>query len=265
VTAPYAEHRPAPALRPLVACYWSRSEPAAAGAVHRVLPDGCSDIIIELAGGGVRAGDAADVAEPRSMLVVGAMTRPLVVPAADEERFVAVRFRTGWASALLGVPAAALADECVPLEDVWRDAAALHDAIAAAPTAADRLRALERELARRLPAAAEPPRDVRAAVGLVLETGGRMSVDALARTLGVTRQHLARRFAQHVGVTPKTLCRIVRARCVLERVRRDRARGARAVSWSAIALDAGYYDQAHLIADFGELTGLTPERWLAAG
>ena len=113
-------------------------------------------------------------------------------------------------------------------------------------------------MARRLPAAPEPPRDVRAAVRIVLDTGGRTTVDALARTLGVTRQHLARRFAQHVGVPPKTLCRIVRARRVIERVR-----GARDVNWSAVALDAGYYDQAHLIADFGELTGLTPDRWLA--
>jgi AraC-like DNA-binding protein len=28
--------------------------------------------------------------------------------------------------------------------------------------------------------------------------------------------------------------------------------------WSRIAADAGYYDQAHLIADFRDLVGLTP-------
>jgi AraC-like DNA-binding protein len=263
-TAAYAEHAPAALLRHPVECYWSRTGPAAPGAVHRVLPDGCSDIIIELAGGAAQDGDGGGAAEPRSALVVGTMTRPLVVPAADGERFVAVRFRPGWARALLGIPAAALADERVPLEDVWRDAAGLHDAIAAAATAAERVRALEQALVRRLPAVPEPPRDVRAAVRLVFDAGGRISVDALARTLGVSRQHLARRFAEHVGVPPKMLCRIVRARRVVERVRRERSRGAHGVNWSALALDAGYYDQAHLIADFGELTGLTPERWLAA-
>jgi AraC-like DNA-binding protein len=28
-----------------------------------------------------------------------------------------------------------------------------------------------------------------------------------------------------------------------------------------LALDAGYYDQAHLVDEFRELTGLTPAAW----
>ena len=32
--------------------------------------------------------------------------------------------------------------------------------------------------------------------------------------------------------------------------------------WVRIAADAGYYDQAHLIADFRQLVGLTPGAFL---
>jgi methylphosphotriester-DNA--protein-cysteine methyltransferase len=264
MTAPplttYAECAPVAPLRPFVQCFWSSATPdgRAPGAVHRVLPDGCIDILVEFADGAA-GGRGISPREPRSATVVGAMTRPLVVDAVAGQSFVAVRFRPGWAPAFLGVPAAALTDDRVPLADVWRDAERLRETVSAAPTLAARVRALERSLLERLSAAPAPPPDVRAAVRLVLESGGRTSVGALTCALGVTRQHLARRFAHHVGVPPKMLCRIARAQGVIASVR-----GGARPSWSAVALEAGYYDQAHLIADFGELTGLTPERWLAS-
>jgi methylphosphotriester-DNA--protein-cysteine methyltransferase len=86
---------------------------------------------------------------------------------------------------------------------------------------------------------------------------GNVPIRALAAELGVTRQHLARSFARHVGLSPKMLARIIRARGVVAR-----ARGATDVDWVSVALDAGYYDQSHLIAEVKELTGLPPGAWL---
>ncbi|WP_367616288.1 AraC family transcriptional regulator [Corallococcus exercitus] len=39
-------------------------------------------------------------------------------------------------------------------------------------------------------------------------------------------------------------------------------RAATSKDWRRIAVDAGYYDPAHLIADFRELVGLTPGAFL---
>jgi AraC-like DNA-binding protein len=86
---------------------------------------------------------------------------------------------------------------------------------------------------------------------------GNLSIRSLAADLGVTRQHLARSFALHVGVSPKVLARIVRARGVV-----SHARAVTDVDWSTLALDAGYYDQSHLIAEVKELTGMGPSGWL---
>jgi AraC-like DNA-binding protein len=74
----------------------------------------------------------------------------------------------------------------------------------------------------------------------------------------VSRQHLARRFAAHVGVSPKTLCRVARMKEVL------RIAGNARAGWAAVAADLGYYDQSHLVAEFRSLTGLTPARWAAS-
>jgi AraC-like DNA-binding protein len=37
----------------------------------------------------------------------------------------------------------------------------------------------------------------------------------------------------------------------------------RVVQWSRLALDAGYYDQAHFAGEFKTLTGYSPTRFLA--
>jgi AraC-like DNA-binding protein len=75
----------------------------------------------------------------------------------------------------------------------------------------------------------------------------------------VTSQALARAFAEHVGVSPKQLARVVRMR---------RALGsmdvARRVGWSRVALDLGYHDQAHLTRELRALTGRTPGEWAGA-
>src|SRR5438105_14123984 len=102
-------------------------------------------------------------------------------------------------------------------------------------------------------------RMVAAAVRSSMPAGGNLSIASLAPALGVTRQHLARAFATHVGVPPKTFARVARVRRALAK-----ARVATAVDWSALALDAGFYDQAHLSGEVKEITGRTPSEWLAS-
>jgi AraC-like DNA-binding protein len=62
-----------------------------------------------------------------------------------------------------------------------------------------------------------------------------------------------RRCLEESGLTPKRLCRVLRFRhaCRI-------AGGVDRLNWSAIALEAEYFDQSHLIRDFHEFTGHTP-------
>jgi transcriptional regulator GlxA family with amidase domain len=76
-------------------------------------------------------------------------------------------------------------------------------------------------------------------------------VHVVADRLGVTARHLRRAFAESIGIGPKEFARTVR-------LRRAVAMSAASSDWGPIAAAAGYYDQAHLIADFRKLVGLTP-------
>ncbi|HEX2834009.1 MAG TPA: helix-turn-helix domain-containing protein [Thermoanaerobaculia bacterium] len=226
---PYAEIRPTAALQPWVDCFWTNRDEACEPRQHRVLPDGCADLVFDLSAG------EADV--------VGTMTRPLIITGDTPANYFGVRFRPGRAAAFLRIPLAELTDARVSLHDVWRGFRGEWS-----------IASLETELLKRL----DPDRDRRVdyAIERIVHSGGAVRVDAVADEAGISRQHLARQFRHHVGVSPKMLARVMRFRGVVDAVGRE-------ADWADLAAKFGYYDQSHLIADFRELAGTTPNAFLS--
>jgi transcriptional regulator GlxA family with amidase domain len=93
----------------------------------------------------------------------------------------------------------------------------------------------------------------RPAVDLVLEARGQIRIEDLARRLDWNARRLERSFLHDLGIRPKLFARIVRLNAVLARLGRDEREAA-----VDIALEAGYFDQAHLLRDFRILAGRTP-------
>jgi AraC-like DNA-binding protein len=92
---------------------------------------------------------------------------------------------------------------------------------------------------------------------LLVGSAGTAPVGQLAETIGWTRQHFARRFADEFGLSPKLAARVVRF---------DRARRmlqTPSLTIAQVAHACGYYDQAHLTREFTELAGVSPARLLA--
>lgn len=201
--------------------------------------------------------DAVD-APPALAFAVGTMTRALTLKGNDPMAWVGVRFWPGRALPFLGVPASELTDLRVDIGDVWRERDAVLDPLRADNVPA-LLEAFRRILERRLHDSAPVDRTVDEAVRAILRAGGNLSIASLAPALGVTRQHLARRFAMYVGVAPKMFARVARVRRALAK-----ARVAAHVDWAALALEAGYYDQSHLAGEIRELTGRAPSEWVAS-
>ncbi len=82
-------------------------------------------------------------------------------------------------------------------------------------------------------------------------------VGALASELGWSRRLLVARFKDVMGVSPKSFARMARFQRLIKGLKRE---GDRA--WAARAVAAGYFDQAHMIRDFREFTGLSPRAYL---
>jgi AraC-like DNA-binding protein len=87
--------------------------------------------------------------------------------------------------------------------------------------------------------------------------GGAVRTAELARQLGMSERQLERRFLAWVGMSPKAVARVVRLQRTLSHYHAG-------MSWAAIAAEAGFSDQAHLVREFRTMTGTTPARFLTA-
>lgn len=210
------------------------------------LPDGRTNLVFRVHEGG-RTGD---------LTVTGPRTRAYFKTATNVTRWLTIELKRGWSTQLLGVPASTLTNRIVHLHDIWGTAGAdLRDQLLVARTLPEVLERLSYAFAARTDQTAEPAsaRLARRAVRM-LETEN-LRISSVAERLGVTARHLRRAFNENIGVGPKDFARAIRLHRVVETTARASDRGP---DWGQIAADVGYYDQAHLIADFRELVGVTP-------
>ena len=225
-------YRPSPALARYVHCYWTLE--TRGGTPQTIFPDGRPEIVVHL-------GDPAiqDGRRQPSAILVGQMRGPVgITPGAQTQSF-GIRLNPAGAFALFGFNQSEITDRIVELEPK----------VARALRGAGPGQVVEAELLKRCKA---PEPRIEAAISRIANRAGRVTVDALARHVELTPRHLERLFQAQVGIDPKTLARIVRFQRVVT---------APAQNWAALAADAGYFDQAHLIRDFRRFTGLTPAAW----
>jgi AraC-like DNA-binding protein len=173
-------------------------------------------------------------------------------------RSVGVHFKPWGLAPFLAMPAAELCDRPVTVEQVWgRPAVAeLRDRLATAPGPYEMLTLLEQELMRRL-CATTGLGLVRHTSSVIAATGGAVAIGDLNVAAGVSSTHLAQRFKELVGVTPKRLARTYRFAATVLTID-----PAGPVDWGELAGGAGYFDQAHFSHDFRAFTGLTPTRYI---
>src|SRR3954447_3325822 len=173
--------------------------------------------------------------------VGGVYLRPVRVRHEGSARGVQVNLEPAAVRRLTGVPAGELWERTVRLENLFgREAVLIAEQLYELPDSRARFAALDREFLRRAAAApAHPHPDVEFAWQLLRASGGRLPIEELARRLGCSRRHLARRFAEEVGASPKQAARLIR----FERARRRMRAGS---PLARIAADCGYADQAHM-------------------
>ena len=239
----FDRYRPGPHLSPFVRNYWMLKATAGPGVCRRqrITPDGCIDILF------VRRCPT----ENFQAFVVGTMTRPIFEELTGPVEYLGVRFAPGGFGHFFRTPAGELTDRIVPLDSlsaVCTAAAQLADA----PDVQTRLKILEDVLNQRFPLE-KPDPILMKVLEIISACQGAVTVERLARVAGWSPRHLRRVVRASVGVGPKTFCEIVRFKTAVRSLRRQPR-----PDLLAIALEAGYYDQAHFIHDFQRFYGSSP-------
>jgi AraC-like DNA-binding protein len=164
-----------------------------------------------------------------------------------------LRLWHGAIPALMAIPTVDVAGVIVPLDALWgRAAKELAERLAEAPSRASRAAIVERAIADRVRGVSEariPPRGFAAFDDLEVAR-----VSSIAQRVGVSERHLRRVFQDAVGLSPKAYLRVCRLRRAL-----THARKSASPPWTRIAVEAGYFDQAHMVAEFRNLTGRSPK------
>lgn len=290
----YAECHPSPSLLPYVACYWEsgthgqgmdeldqfpewihrspQMQPTPGEGYHlrnqqegvavsaRVLPDGCSDILLTY----------DPVREELDMSYCGNYTKPF---AFHEEPEVGtsssgtgytfgVRFFPGGARVFHGIALDEFTDRRIPLEQCWPRSAAelqeLGERMLATTSFRERARLMDTYLnswisSTLLHEHMSEGDLMKNVLHRIFTSGGQTSIQELAAQETVSERQLHRYFKPWIGISPKRFSEVVRCQQVLACIQQGHIR-----DWAELAMAQGFFDQAHLIRQFRAWYGATP-------
>ncbi|MCI0691174.1 helix-turn-helix domain-containing protein [candidate division KSB1 bacterium] len=252
---------PSPYLAKYIECFWTLESGGKSSATspERILPDGCVELIFNLADSFKRYHSNRVVEIQPQTLVAGQMRRYAMIEPAGRVKLFGVRFHPGGAYPFFQFPLSELTDQIIGFDSVWiRAGKELADRIHSARSVRERIGIIETTLLTRLEQRRNADRLMDAVVRMIVAREGLVSIERLRRNFGVSERQLERKFQTTVGITPKFLCRTLRFQKVFKAVERNQT-----VNWSFIASECGYYDQAHFIHDFREFSGQNPTAYFS--
>jgi AraC-like DNA-binding protein len=243
---------PAPAeLSAVVHCFWFLRSDATHAPPQPVVADGRFEIILHAAEPFARLDDAGRPCPQGEALIAGQLTRPIHLVQQGPADIVGIRLRTAAATALFRHPLHELTNQADALQLVHRDLRdALLRALARSTDPVERRAFLSAALQRHMCDGADAL--TRSAVRS-LNNAAPQRIAVLAKSLGTTTRTLERRIAAATGLTPRALGQTLRFRRVYRRLQE-----AGPGEMTRVALDAGYFDQAHCIREFRRFAGLAP-------
>ncbi len=246
------QYLPGEHLQPYVSCYWTMTseveleEPI----LHRVVPDGCVDIIFDLCGHSYR--EAASIA--------GTMTKPIFAELRGRINYLAIRFLPGGFLHFFDSPAYHFTDRIIPLEMIsGKGEHNLTERLIQESPIGGKIELLESYFGSLLMRNNRNDPAVRSALYDILKHKGNIEISQLSRNADTSQRQLCRKFRKWIGISPKSFCRIIRFQNILRKLS-PRSR----CNLLQVALDGGYYDQSHFIHEFNSYYGLNPSEFLGS-
>lgn len=254
----YQTFEPTTPISSFVKCYWTLTAPKQVIVEkQRIIPDGCMEMIFhhgDLYQQYTKDGHA--IAQPRCF-VFGQITNTLEIEPTGETGIFAIRFQPDGFIPFTTLPLQQMVNRAVPLQELFgKDAQELETKILDALTTENRIAIIEAFLMTKLIESESVDRIIKSSVKTILDLKGKLSILELSEVTDINRRQLERRFSTVIGLSPKQLAKIIRLQAAINAMLSKDFD-----SFTALAYEADYFDQAHFIKDFKEFTGVSPKKF----
>jgi len=258
----YQEYIPSIQLQPFVKCYWLLHD--VDGFNHdfeKIIPDGSPEMIIHL-GSPFEERIDGDVTKQETIFLYGQLVSSIEIRASLQPKVLGIKFHPFGLSAFTPIPQTelsgkrSLVEEIFPAFPIEEYLEKFH--LAENPVAlfkkVDQM--MIHMLHRRKDFSEDKVDKMKAAISSMQKANGNLKIDQLTRSLNMSRRELERKFNRYVGLPPKQLAKIFRLQFALQSESTSEL-------LTHLALEAGYYDQAHFIREFSSIVNERPSDYFA--
>jgi AraC-like DNA-binding protein len=255
----FQEHQPSLCLKPYVRYYWTLQLDSLPDlpSGQRLLTESF-EFIFNLASPIEITNCDDQIKRIAETGITGPMSRPMRMRPTGPIHLFGICFQPGGGYPFFKYPAHELVDQYPDVEDIWgaKGREFIEQIRNDDRTAQSCIEAVDAYLINRLASNLRDDPVTQEAIETIKNCKGHITVQQLARHLGLSRRHLTRKFKERIGISPKQLCRNIRFKQVYKLIET-----ASHDTWADVAVACGYYDQSHLINDFKHFTGSSPDAY----
>ncbi|MBE9211522.1 AraC family transcriptional regulator [Plectonema cf. radiosum LEGE 06105] len=258
-TTIYHTYIPQSPLSQFVKFFWSSEGDSLASSQVKLLPIGSIELVINLDYDTIPLFDPSSreqCGSTSSIRLCGIQSQSFIIDNHSQISVMGVRFQPGGSVPFFQIPAKELYNQIISLEELWNfHAEQLRENLLKVPRIKARFLVLERFLFRMMQSQKSHP-----IIDFALcefQKSPIPTVNEVTNKIGISNRYFGQLFSDVVGLTPKLFCRIQRLRRLLILLAEKTT-----VDWSEIALNCGYFDQAHFIHDFRSFAGCCPTTYL---